>query len=239
MSITQPLISLEKKKLSIKEKRAKLPLPLQVLTSPKTTSVLAGILGTLTGGIFTGAKAFLGTGLGLGILETSPLARKTLKKKILNPTVTGEGIGNIIENPSSLLPTKKKNFKKTVKDITKSAGIGAGITAGLAGGAFLTKREIDKLLKRRRERKERKEKIPSSPTIQPSEKFFVLPSEVNPQIRQPIGVIEQPKEKPIEKPPQIMPPFQNKITFKPEIKVSVNNNFSKRFINQQNLIKTR
>ena len=50
----------EKPKKTIKEKRADLPFPLRILTSPKTTAVLGGTLAALTGGAAIAARIAAG-----------------------------------------------------------------------------------------------------------------------------------------------------------------------------------
>jgi len=196
-----------------------------------TTAVIeAGILGTLLGGVFGGAKAAGFTALGLGILETSPKAASFLGRRISDPTGVGRGLGEIIEDPSQLLP-KDKPVKEKVAEVVKKAGVVGGLAAAGVGAAVIAKKAIEKI---------RKPKVPQIPKaiipVAAIPALQQLPSELLPET-EPIGVVKKPveEEKPALPTPS-MPSINNKNTFSPEINIKFSK--SRKFINQQVLVRS-
>lgn len=223
MTFTAPLIRLKPK--TAREIRAGLPLPLRVLTSPKTTIALGATLATILfpaaiGRIALGAGKFivkkpktalLGIPTAAGILAVSPKARK-----LIDPRETfkrGKGLGGIIEDPSKLRLPKDKTLKEKVIEVGKTAGLIGGAAAAVVGGAAVVKKI--------------KEKIPS--VRQPTGTLPAPPSIT--AITQPLGAVEKPKGA-ISKP--ITPTI--KINNNPTIDIRFSK--SRRFINQQILVKT-
>lgn len=190
---------------------------------PKLTPFLAGTLGTLLGGPGTGAKVFIGTGLGVGILQVSPLARKVVKEKILDPTKIGRGIGEILEDPAKLLPKEKQPIRERVKEVVKKAGVAAGLVAAgvgvVAAAPIIAKKVKEKILPSR---------IPTE--LAPA---ALLPAAPTSTIM-PFAAVEPtptPKEViPVAAPmPAAIPSIRN--VFKPSIDIRFSK--SRKFINQQ------
>jgi len=195
----------------------------KTIGSTKLTPFLAGTLGLITGGPLLGAKAFLGTGLGVGVLEKSPLARKEVRKTLKDPTRVGRFVGEtgekIITGKLDVdIPTKER-----VKEGLKKAGLIGGVAGLVAGGVAVAK-------------KVKKTPIPTLPAL-PSlitPQISKIPAQVPPQV-EPIGVVK-PKEAPKEAlvSPQL-PTINNRISVRPEINVTVKN-IKRKFINQQILL---
>lgn len=160
------------------------------------------------------------TATGIGILQVSPIARKFVVARIKDPTATGREIGAIIEDPSKLQPDIEKGETtiEKIKEIGKKAGV-------VGGAAAITAAAIAAI------RKVRKEKVPIPSLPLPTALFQGIPIPT-PTI-EPIGVVEKPVEKPIEVVPKAAPAIKN--IFKPEVNVKVSH--SKRFINQQILVR--
>jgi len=211
------IIRLGKKPKSFKDK----------LTSGliRTATLQAGVLGTLVGGPVTGLKSFALTGLGLGVLQSSPKARKFAKEKFVDPAAGGRFIGTQIETG---FPKDKKPFKERVVEGAKKAGLIGAIGAGVVGATAVGKSLIER---------SKKAKIPNLNSLIPISPSLITqqPLPVVTAQQQPLGAAQKVKEK--EKPvaTAIMPTINNKISVKPEINVRINQ--SKKFINQQNLFR--
>jgi len=220
MVITNPVIKLKKE----------LPIPLKVLTSPKTTAVLAGTLGVLlapaaAGRLAVGAgkaalgfvkkspvKALVGVPSAAGLLAASPKVRSLINPK--QSFQRGKEAGKLIEQgvPKGL----------TTSDALKKAGlVGAGV-AGAAGAVAAGKKVIEKV------RGATKEKaIAASPSVAPA-----LPSNI------PVGVAKQTtasEEPAAAKVPPATPPIN--VKNKVEVNVNVKQSRSKKFINQKNVFR--
>lgn len=167
----KPLTSWEK----AQRKRAKLPAPLRVLTSLKTTAVLGATLGAMLSPAtalksVTGLgkvakfvapktlKGAIGMAIGVptayGVLKSSAKAR-TFAKKALDPREAvkrGEYVGGMIEDPKKLKrKAEEKGWKKTIKEAGIEGGkyglLGAGVLgAGVLGKKYLEKRKLKKEL---------------------------------------------------------------------------------------------
>lgn len=196
----------------------------------KTAVLEAGILGTLLGGPIGGLKAAGFTGFGLGILKTSPKARKFIGEKIKDPTAGGRFIGEQIEGLGKDPLPRDKSFTEKIKEGAKKAGIIGAITAGGIGVAVAGKKIIEKARKAKVPDIDVSKIIPAIP-----KGLQEQPLQVTPQI-QPFGAAQAPpkQEKPLAVAP-IMPSITNKIKVSPEINIR----FSKKrtFINQQILVK--
>jgi len=195
----------------------------KTIGSTKLTPFLAGTLGLLSGGPLLGGKAFLGTGLAVGVLEKSPLARKEVRKTLKDPTRVGRFVGEtgekIITGELDIdIPTKER-----VKEGLKKAGLIGGVAGLVAGGVAIAKKVKGTPIPT----------IPSLPTLRQAP-ISQLPIQVPPQVES-FGAV-QPKPTPKEAPliPQ-MPTINNRISVKPEINISIRNT-KKRFINQQILV---
>lgn len=200
--------------------------PLQgvrALTSTKTTAGLAGILATLTGGPVAGIKTFLGVGLGLGILEASPLVRQKVGERVLDPTGAGKFVGGKIEEiAAGGLPTDTSSLKDKIIGGAKTAGlVGAGAAAA-AGLLSLAKRSKDL-------------KIPSFTPGKTSLQANPLVAAPIAPSAQPFGAAQRAKSPETASITPNMPIINNKISVKPEINISFKK--SLKFINQQILIK--
>ena len=174
-------IYLTPKKLTLKEKRAKLPKALQVLTSLKTTAVLGATLGALlnpalalSGAKTVGrmlipktAKGLLVAGItvptAIGVLSSSKKAREIVSKSI-NPVEAvkrGQKIGDIIQDPGKakdiLGITEKMSAKEKIVSGLKTAGKVGGVIA-LGGVAVAGAKKVKSMLA---ERKAEKELTPS------------------------------------------------------------------------------
>lgn len=194
------------------------------LLSPRATPFLAGGAAiALGGGALLAGKVFLGTALGAGILEKSPRARKFIGSKLRDPTKAGRGIGEIIEDPSRLIP-KDKGLKEKIIEAVKEKGLPVAAGVALAGGAVLAV-------------KKGRELIPKAKALLPTRKaapVAVLPS-LPPSI-QPIGVAKaETKAEPVMAQPT-QKPVSIKNTFKPEVIISFRK--SRKFINQKNVFRS-
>ncbi len=194
---------------------------------PKITPFLAGTLATLVAGPITGAKVFLGSGLATGILSRSQKARTFAKEKILDPTKIGIGIGGLIEDPGKLIPkeTTPSGVRERVKEVALSAGLIGGTAAALVGGVALGRAALAKIPK------------PSLPRAretarEPPLAFLPAPPSITPTT-QPLGAVKQPVDQvPVAVP---MQPVNITNTFNPSIKINFKK--SRKFINQQVLIR--
>lgn len=220
MVMVSPLIILKPKKSFVQK-----VLELQ----PKIFPFLAtGATLAAGGAVLTALKVGLGAGIGAGILQTSVKARKFAVEKIKDPTKIGRGIGEIIEDPSKLLPKEKQPLSEKIKEIAKSAGLVAGGAAALAGGILVTKKAITKA----------KEIFPKKEAVLVSTQ---LPTEMVSQISavaEPIGAVQP--TPPLEEPKMVgaaplLPKINIKNTFNPEISFKFSK--SRKFINQQILIR--
>jgi len=187
----------------------------KVLASPVTTLALgSGLVGLLTGSPIIAGKTFLGVGLGLGALASSPKIREFARTKVTDPLAGGRFIGELVEDPAKLFP-KDKPFKEKVKEGLTTAGIIGGIAAAGVGAGALVRSALEK-------RKEIKPKALPLP---------LLPAALPPAI-QTFGVAEKVADEstfPLAAAP--IKPMRIQNTFNPEINISFKK--SKRFINQQ------
>ena len=230
-----------------KKRRAKLSLPLRILTSPKTTLALLGtLIAPLRVGRFAlGAAKFaapktlkgvLVAGVtlptGILVLTQSERAFETLKFAI-DPRKAPERakiIAGIIEDPSKLLPTDKITLKERVLEVGKAAGIlGAGV-ALVAGGISIAKKKL-------RGAKIPKVSLPTrqiAPQVLPAALLPAAPS-LTPDT-QPLGAVKQVEEKPTPTlPVEKIKPMKITNTFNPTIDIRFSK--SRKFINQQILIR--
>ena len=123
------------------QRRKDFPTILKIASSPTLTAGLAGGLTLLTtGSPLAAAKVFGLTGLGLGVVTTSPRAVEFIKQKA-RPVKAGEALGGIIEDIGK---EDKKTITERIKGAAKTAGlVGAGVAA--AGvGAVAVKKIIEK-----------------------------------------------------------------------------------------------
>lgn len=228
MVITLPVIKLRKKKKAlITFVPGDIPVIGKLLT-PKATPFLVGAATLPFKGLKFAAKAFLGTAIIGGILQTSPTARGVVVEKIKDPTKIGRGIGEIIEDPTRLLP-KEKTIRERVAEVVKKAGIPAGIAAAVVGAAVA----VPKAAKRVKEKFFPAAPQVISPEKLPADVFQAQPVQVAPQI-QPVGVV-QPAPTPKEVIPvaPALPSIKN--VFKPSIEISFRK--SRKLINQQNIFR--
>jgi len=162
----KPLTTWEK----MQKTREKLPLPLKVLTSLKTTAVLGATLGALlapatalktakTVGkmvVPKSVKGAVGMAVGVpmvaGVLASSAKAREKVSK-YLNPVENikrGQKLGEIIESPEKaaevlgLTGGEKTGFMDYLKAGAKTAGIAGLAVAGVAGATTLYKKYKEK-----------------------------------------------------------------------------------------------
>jgi len=113
-----------------------LPTPVKILASPKTTGVLTGALGLLTGaGVVSSVGKALLIPTVAGVIEKSPKAESFIKERIAKPEKAGQRIGEFIENPVLKTKTAIDKTIKTIKDKPREVA-GKVATAGLIGGAI-------------------------------------------------------------------------------------------------------
>lgn len=231
-----PIILERKKPRGRKETIAEIKSPalrkaVGFVTSPRLTALLAGTLGGLVGGPITAIKSFAVGGLAAGALAESPRLRQLAKEKILRPEKGGEFLGGFIEDPT--LPTRDKTFKEKVVSGLKTGGlIGAGLTAAVVGGAA-----IKKAAETIRERG--LPGLPGIPSIKkPSETppiaFLPAPPSLTPTTP-PLGAVEKPIEEKAVPPALALPSI--KITNKPQNIIDIRFSKSRKFINQQVIVK--
>jgi len=164
---------------------------------------------------------------GIGILQTSPKARKFVKEKFKDPTGAGREIGKLIEDPSRLQPAVGQTTKEKVLDVAKQAGLIGG-AAATAAALVAAAKKLSSV------------KAPTIPTIGaiPSQVLpsAILPAEPSLSTRtQPLGAVEQPKE---PQPAAVQPtPSLPKISINNSPEINIRFSKSKRFINQQNLLR--
>lgn len=250
--VHQPTLFLGSKKLTgiaaFREKETFLGKTAKVLTSFKTTAALGAVLGTL---LFPSAALALTRGVGRQALTLipkklggklllaggiaaaveSPRLRRIIKTKF-NPLVTGKELGKIIEDPTRLFPkerTPKGVFDK-FKDVLGTAGLIGGVAAATVGGVILAKKGISKVTSLIPSGVVRS--VAASPLAISPLATIALPSAAT--IEQPIGAVQKPIED--KKIPVAIPSI--KIINKPQNIVDVRINQSKRFINQQVLIRS-
>lgn len=234
---------------AFREKKTFLGRVTKVLTSPKTTVVLGATLGALLFpskalGLAKGAgraiipKTFKGAvktaiiaPAAVGLLASSPRIRKIITKT-LSPKAQferGKTIGGLVEDPSKFLPKEKtgKSVGERVKDIALTTGLIGGGVAAAVGGVVLAKKGLTKV----------KSLLPTGQAQQPVVTFQQIPA--LPSISTgaaPIGAVEKPT--PLEKeiaPMQVMPSI--KITNKPQNNINIRFSKSRKFINQQLLVR--
>jgi len=196
----------------------------KALADPRTTVALGGAAGALLGGPIGALKGTLAAGAvvtGVTLLTKSPRARKAASV-VLSPLQAGkrgETLAAVIEDPQTTL-------QKVLQTGSKILPVAVG-TVAAATGVELIRRGVIKARERRAEAVTALESIPkiAAPTLPPAP---------TPQITQALAPVEKPVE---EKVPVMATPTPTTIknTFKPEINISFKK--SKRFINQQNLIK--
>lgn len=160
---SHPLETIVLKKRSAKQIRAGLPLPLRILTSPKTTAVLgltlasllnpalalAGLRGAGKLLIPKTAKGLIVAGVtvptAVGVLSQSKKARGIVKSAIdpRESVKRGRKLGKIIEDPSKasdILGIKGLTTKEKLVKGLKAGGIAGGVIAG----AVIAKKGIEK-----------------------------------------------------------------------------------------------
>lgn len=173
--------------------------------------------------VVTKPKTALGLAVGVptavGVLKVSPKARSLISP--FKAEKRGEELGKIIEDPSKLFPKEKEKPIEKIKEIAKTAGIVAVPAAAAAAGVAVAAKKI----------KEAKEKVISSP-----EQIATLPSETLPATEEPLGAMQpEPQKVPIEAAPVSMPSIKN--VFKPSIDIRVSQRKTRKFINQQVVIR--
>lgn len=217
------------------KKRKTLPLPLRVLTSTKTTAVLGATLGALlfpsaalglvkSAGRAAAPKTFGGAvrtailaPVAGGLIVSSPKIRD-IAKRTLSPSAQferGKFIGGLIEDPSGLLPEQETagSVGERIRQVAGAAGLVAGGIAAATGGVILAKKAVRG----------------AAPIT-----FQQLPSSVAPVIEQPLGAVQPPEEEKKVAPTQL-PTI--KITNKPQNNIDISFRKSKKFINQQVLVR--
>jgi len=235
--IVLPAIRIGGKK-TLKEKRAALSRPLQVLTSLKTTAFLGATLASLLNPAAAGRFALgllpktpKGILLTAGALPTTALVfAKSPKARaaasfLFNPFEAPKKAGVItsaIEEPRKFFSGLFGKGKDTITGLPKPTGKGAAVAAGVAGGAAL---------------------VGAGVALAKSARGAIPPGLTSPDgVFQPLGPVEQPPVDTVDTvvaeavslPTPKMPSIRN--TFKPTVNVTVKQSKSKRFINQQNLI---
>ena len=238
-----------------------LPLPLQILTSPKTTAALGGILGALL--FFPTAVAAAAAAAVKAAPRVISKVPKTLfgtPKRTFTTLITAPTIATVLAKSPRARGIVKTIFdpRETVKrgtgiaefiedpaKATRSltgattgekirAGLKkAGVIGGVAAVVGAGAVGVAKVVKRLK--KPKVPKIPSGviPSGLPPIAFLPAPPSIT-SITAPIGAVEKPIEQEILAPtaPVSMPSI--KITNKPSINISFRK--SRRFINQQVLI---
>jgi len=223
---------------------------LRVLTSPKTTLGLVGILTTLIAPLrvakialgaakFVAPKTLKGALIATATIPTAAIVLTQSKrareaaKFVIDPRKAPEKariISGIIEDPSKLLPKERTgaSLKEKVIEVGKAAGIIGGVTALVAGSVAVVAKKIKDI------------KLPSIslPKKKVSSKVAAaaLPVGLLPApasittTTQPLGAVQQP----IEELPVVVKeakPMKITNTFNPTIDIRFSK--SKRFINQQ------
>lgn len=170
----------KKKKKTTAEIRAGLPLPLRILSSPKTTIALGATLGALLfpasaiAGVKAVGKALVPKTLkgaliagvtvptAVGVLSSSPKARKIIKTAIdpRESVKRGKKIGEIIEEPKKakriLGITEDMTTKEKIIAGAKKAGKVGAIIAGVGAVGLGAKAIIPKIKETLAERKAKK-----------------------------------------------------------------------------------
>lgn len=216
--------------------KKKAPLPIRILTSPKTTLALAGILGAIAFpatalGIAKGVgrlfvpktlRGAAGTIFAAGILTGAPGLIKFITPKGIFEK--GKVVGPIIEDPSLLLPGAEETLGEKIKDVAITAGLGAAAVAALVGAASVIAKAAKKL----------KPGVPGLPGLPGFPGAPGLPAAPTPVISQPFGPVKKPEPERLK---EILPARvpDIKIINKPEINISFRK--SRKFINQQLLIR--
>lgn len=219
----QPIILLGKPK----KKKSKI---LSILTSPKTTLALLGILGAAAFPAAAGRAALTlipktPTGIAKAAFVGGALTAVPSLAKTFNPFKAGQKAAPFIADPSKLLPAPKQPLGEKIKEVAKVAGLGAGAVAAVAGAAAVVKKVVSKA------KLPEIAKLPAAlpaAIIQPT-----LAEPTAPAALQPLGAV-QPTPKPKE-PKAEMPSISNIINFKPQIDIRFSK--SHKFINQQLLIR--
>ncbi len=165
--------------------------------------------------------------VGVPIVTGVALAAPSLVKGIFDPrkgVERGKAIGEILADPSKLLP-KEKPLREKVKEVAKTAGLVAGAAAAGLGVVAVAKKKIKEV------------KIPKLPEIKAAElPAAILPSPPPSKILEPFGAAQPtPPAEPLPAAAPAMPAISNKITFKPEINIRFSK--SRKFINQQLLMR--
>jgi hypothetical protein len=193
---------------------------------PKITPILAGTLAGLLGGVGAAIKTTLVTGLGVGILSASPIARKAAKTQALTGfTGLGVEVGKTIEDPQRLIPSKEDPFR-VAKEIAKKGALPVAAAAGIIAAGVAGKSALEKAAAKV------KAIIPKKlPSVSLPAALLPAPPSITPQA-QPLGAVQKPKDIPVAVAPK---PITIKNTFKPSIDISFRK--SRRFINQQILVR--
>lgn len=218
--------------LKPKRKRSR---ALRILTSPKTTLALTGILAAFA---FPAAAGRLALGLvpktPTGIAKLAFVAGAVSAVPSLvttfNPFRAGKKAAPFIADPSKLLPTGKQPLREKIKETAIQAGLITAGVAAIAGVAAAARKKI-KGIKIPKVSEVQPGALPA-PIIQPS-----LVEPVAPAALQAFGAAQPTPTKEPVAPPAIaaVPAISNKITFNPEINIRFSK--SRKFINQQLLIR--
>ena len=192
------------------------------LGAARLTTLAIGTARTLFG---TPKRTAL-TVTGIGILQTSPKAREFVIEKLKDPTAAGREIGEIIEDPSRLQPTITQTPKEKILEVVKTAGLIGGAAAAAAALVAAAKR-FGKI------------RAPVIPTIGaiPSVQLptGILPAEPSISTKtQPLGAVQRP----VEPKPTARPLDLPKITINNNPEINIRFTKSRKFINQQVLIKS-
>lgn len=184
-------------------------------------------------GLFGTPKRALLTATGIGILQTSPVARQFVASKLRDPTSGGREIGKLIEDPSKLLPREKQTIRERAGQIAGQAGLiagGAALAAGLVAAIKGLKgsQQVPSLLPTQ---------VPAQlPSARLPTALLPAPPSISTRA-QPLGAVQKIVE-PVQKMPQeekVMPEIN--ITNRPQTNIDIRFSKSKKFINQQVLLK--
>jgi len=195
----------------------------QILTSPKTTIALGGILAAIinpaAAAAFILPKTITGAAK-LAFVAGAITAVPALATQF-NPFTAGKKAAPFIADPSLLLP-KDKPLKEKVLEVAKAGGIGVGVAAALAGAAALIAKAVKKV-------RPGLPGIPGLPGL-PGAPGVTLPTAPS---LQPLGAVQPPKKE-VPKPLPKEKPITIRNTFNPEVNIRFSK--SRRFINQQVLL---
>ena len=190
---------------------------------PKITPFLVGTLAA-PAGVGAAVGAFLTTGFVAGALETKT-GRRFIGGALKDPGRVGRTTFEVIEDPSRLFPkdVTTKGVIERVKEFVGKGAIPAAVGAAAVGGIAVAAKKVKGL------------RLPSrkiAPQVLPVGLLPAAPSITS--TTQPLGAVQQPIE---ELPVAVKEPKPMKITntFNPTIDIRFSK--SKRFINQQIIVK--